>query len=251
MVVRNYNLSNSHGIIHHSHKDRSACSPSPGHTYYQHYQGISYSPYQNTHNFLQYQHSAALPFVHLSHSQNMTICQRHRLLAALLIGAIAVVLLTQNKLANRVLSARNELNQTVLPMSPFYSGLLSLSQTTKTLQFELAQHPFGSSDFEQPEKVATPELAPRAGTVLFKSTNNTIKLPKGHRNLLEEARIKQEIEGEQMDPRLSYFMKVIDTAELDPNSAKAKDLNWEGYNYADGKNCMLCSYLFGSQSLSP
>lgn len=36
------------------------------------------------------------------------------------------------------------------------------------------------------------------------------------------------------DPdRLSYFMKIIDKAELDPSSIYPKDLNWSGYNKED------------------
>ena len=51
-------------------------------------------------------------------------------------------------------------------------------------------------------------------------------------NSVSEHLLKKEVEGDEMDPRLQYYMKFIENAPLNPSSIDAKDLNWEGYNYS-------------------
>lgn len=147
------------------------------------------------------------------------MCQKQRVLLGGLTAAIMTLLFFQDKFAIKLLqykstmAPRYQLNQ-----SAFNNlQLLSLSETTRTVKF-------GTKNGE--------DLAPRAGTIEFKNTNSTLLAARKDKNTQNDRLMEKEEKGEEMDPRVQYYMKFIEEAPLNPQSIEARNLNWEGYNFS-------------------
>lgn len=52
------------------------------------------------------------------------------------------------------------------------------------------------------------------------------------KNTQNDRLMEKEEKGEEMDPRVQYYMKFIEEAPLNPQSIEARNLNWEGYNFS-------------------